>query len=71
MQYFYVCKVFLPNHPTPIGTLDRSQARILCAEGHAVWKNRCDDIRLTRSSYPLRGLSCFNPFPANQVLIAR
>ena len=33
-------------------------ARQLVHEGHAEWKNRCNDIEMLRVNYPLRGLSC-------------
>jgi hypothetical protein len=38
--------------------IERSVARQLVWEGHAAWKNRCNDIEMLRIDYPLRGLSC-------------
>jgi len=41
-----------------MGPIDRAEARQLVHEGHAEWKNRCNDIILLKSALDIRGASC-------------
>jgi hypothetical protein len=50
--------VFIPGSPTPFGPIERAEARLLVSEGHAEWKNRCNDIVLLKSRHDIRGGSC-------------
>ncbi|PWT92225.1 MAG: hypothetical protein C5B55_06770 [Blastocatellia bacterium] len=42
----------------PDAKIELEAARLLVAEGHAGWINRCKAIRLLRERFDFRGLSC-------------
>ena len=50
--------VYVLGHASPICRIERLDARQLVWEGHAQWKNRCNDIELLRARCDVRGLSC-------------
>lgn len=51
--------VYIPGLASPIALIERAEARELVWEGHAQWKNRCNDIVMLRTGYDLRGSSCY------------
>jgi hypothetical protein len=50
--------VFVPGHAAAIARIERADARQLVWEGHAQWKNRCNDIEMLKTGHDLRGNSC-------------
>jgi hypothetical protein len=59
--------VYILGHASPIARIERAEARQLVWEGHAQWKNRCNDIEMLRARCDIRGLSCQGMLHSNLI----